>query len=134
MKEAVIWVNIIFAILHFFVVKMVSLSDQIKATTISLQRLMPTLEKEIHAIRNKNKFIPEPDQAKNKAKIDELTEGLDKIATLYNELIRWTAWWYDDWDFIFASSSLLYLKGLPLISYALKFWHIRKITTFISLL
>ena len=76
---------------------MLSLSDQIKATTISLQRLMPTLEKEIHAIRNKNKFIPEPDQAKNKAKIDELTEGLDKIATLYNELIRWTAWWYDDW-------------------------------------
>lgn len=72
---------------------MLSLSDQIKATTISLKRLGEMVEKEIHAIRDNNKFITEPDHSKNKAKIDELFEGLDKIAVLYNVLIRWTAWW-----------------------------------------
>ena len=72
---------------------MLSLSDQIKATIPSLKQLMLVIDKERRALMDKNEFVPAWPRAE-KSKVDELYDGLDKIATLYNELIRWIAWGY----------------------------------------
>lgn len=70
---------------------MLSLSDQIKATTVSLNHLSSAFAAEILKLSGmKNKFVPEPNQkeieAKNKGRIDELIEVQDKVSELIEML------------------------------------------------